>query len=99
MLHLNVVGLVLSVPGSPLDGTTGPVKAVIASLVCQNSVPIIVNTTSVPLASNGNAHINQKISFPSTCFAPVILVRISVLGTNDLGTSGPWIASTGFASA
>ncbi len=91
MLHLSVVGLVISLPGSPVDGTTGPVKNVLASLVCGNSV--VASTSPVPLGANGDARINQKVSLPSTCFGPVILVRISGLVASD-----PWIAATGFAS-
>lgn len=91
MLHLSVVGLVISLPGSPVDGTTGPVKNVLASLVCGNSV--VASTSPVPLGANGDAHINQKVSLPSTCFGPVILLRISGLAASD-----PWIAATGFAS-
>lgn len=98
MLHMSVVGLVISFPGSPLDGTTGPVRNVIASLVCDGTTGVtITSTNSVPLSSKGDALINQKIVLPSTCFAPAVLVRISGTTSGPV-SNGPWIAVTGFTN-
>ncbi|HZW54961.1 MAG TPA: hypothetical protein VFF30_01590 [Nitrososphaerales archaeon] len=91
-LHVNIVGLLITGTGTALDGTTGPVSSVLASLVCQNS-GVVASTSAVPLDSKGDARINQVIQLPSTCFGPVILVRISGLASSD-----PWIAVTGFTT-
>jgi hypothetical protein len=96
-LVVSVVGLVLSIPGSPLDGTTGPVVSVLGSLVCQGRGGVVASTSPVPLASNGNAHINQIITLPSSCAGPIILIRIYAT-TSGVVASQPYIASTGFSS-
>lgn len=99
MLHLNVAGLLISEPGSALDGTTGPVTQVLASLVCQTTTGVTVASTNpVPLSTKGDAHINQKVAFPSACFAPAILVVIAATTSGPV-SNGPWIAATGFAGS
>jgi hypothetical protein len=96
MLNLNVAGLLITGTGTSNDGTTGPVTQVLASLICQTSSGIsVTSSNAVPLDSNGNAHISQQINVPSTCFAPIILVRIAAT-TSGAVSNGPWIASTGF---
>jgi hypothetical protein len=90
-LRVNIEGLLLintHIPG--LDGTTGPVRAVLASLVCGNTV--VASTNAVPLDVRGNAEIRGMVNVPNPCFAPAVLVRISTVGTN---VAGPWIAATG----
>ncbi len=88
-LSLDVEGLVITGTNTKADGTTGPVTAVVASLTCEGTSPTIVSTTPVPLSSRGNATIEQRITLPATCLAPIVLVR-----ANNSG--GPWIAATGF---
>ena len=96
MTHVSVNGLVISLPGSPLDGTTGPVTQVLASLVCQSSSgQTITSTNAVPLNSDGDAQINQMVTLPGTCFAPTILIRIAATTSGPV-SNGPWIAATGF---
>src|SRR5438128_474964 len=50
---LEVRGLLITGTGTPLDGTTGPVKSVIASLTCEGVTPI-VSTAAVPLSPDGD---------------------------------------------
>jgi hypothetical protein len=72
-----------------LDGTTGPVKAVVASLTCDGSTPTIESTAPVPLSAQGDATINQDVILPVICEAPIVLVRAN-------SSNGPWIAASGF---
>ena len=94
MINVNMVGLLIS--AGPFDGTTGPVTEVLASLVCQGTGIVAASTDAVPLAPNGNAHINQMVTLPSTCAGPIILIRIYAT-TSGVLPSQPWIAATGFA--
>jgi hypothetical protein len=82
-------GLLIVGTGTPLDGTTGPVKTVVAALTCDGTTPTIVSSAAVALSSHGNAKVNQKIALPTTCLAPIVLVLAN-------GSSGPWIAASGF---
>jgi hypothetical protein len=88
-LSLEVEGLVITGTNTKLDGTTGPVTAIVAALTCEGTSPTIVSSTPVPLSSRGNAAIEQRITLPATCLAPIVLVRAN-------SSSGPWIAATGF---
>ncbi len=94
-LQLNIQGLLISKPGSPLDGSTGPVIGVRASLTCEGT-NVVASTDVVPLNSSGDAKINQFITIPSTCVGPVILVQIGSTTSNPGPLLGPWIAATGF---
>jgi hypothetical protein len=69
---LVVRGLVLT-----STGTAGPVTTISASLFCgADAVTTAAATTStVPLTSNGNAIINQRVTLPATCLAPIVLVH------------------------
>jgi hypothetical protein len=87
-LDVRVRGLLLTGTGTAADGTTGPVKQVVASLACANGDT--ATTDAVPLSANGNARIRDHIKVPADCLAPVVLVRISGLAAAD-----PWIAATG----
>jgi hypothetical protein len=51
-----------------------------------------VNTAAVSATSTGNATIDQTISLPASCFAPIVFVRGSPSGSS----SGPWFAVSGF---
>lgn len=93
--HLNLVvhGLIL-----PSTGDAGPVSQVNASLVCGGSGGTVVATTAaVPLSTSGHAHIHEKITLPTSCIGPVILVRAAVVnGTTP--AQPPFIAASGFGS-
>ena len=103
-LELEVEGLLL------LDDTVGPVLTVFASLVCQKTVAsgdptneVVASTADVPLSAAGDAEIEEVISLPSVCVAPIVLVRIRLVDVGfgpvdieDLGIPAPWIAASGF---
>jgi hypothetical protein len=86
---LEVRGLVITGTNTNLDGTTGPVTSVIAALTCEGVTPTIVSTTAVPLSPEGDAEVHERIALPTTCLAPIVLVRANI-------GPGPWIAATGF---
>jgi hypothetical protein len=94
-LRVKVEGLVLVALGTP-----GPVTQVSASLVCGGTGGAVVATTgAVSLSAEGDAKIEAKINLPSSCFGPVVLVRIA--GVNGMLLPAPdvWIAASGFHSA
>lgn len=76
-----------------LIGTTGSVTEVFASVSCEGEEP--VDTQTVPLDERGTAEIHERIDLPTTCFGPIVLIRVG--GIDDSGDSpAPWIAATGF---
>ena len=87
-LSLEVRGLLITGTGTNLDGTTGPVTSVVASLTCKGRPPTIVNTSAVPLSPKGDAKVHERIALPAPCLAPIVLVRANI-GVD------PWIAATG----
>jgi hypothetical protein len=100
-VEVEVKGLLIG-PGGPanLVGTTATVGMVAATLVCGGSggtaVPVPdLSITPAPLSAAGNAEIQQQVTLPASCFAPVVLVRIfnpaAALGSQ----LGPFIAVTG----
>ena len=93
-LEVQVEGLLLDLPGNPLDRTTGPVTGVRASLTCQNG-NVVATTGVVPLDAAGDAEIEEAISVPASCVGPIVLVRIGRIGTGG-PVMGPWIAASGF---
>jgi hypothetical protein len=88
-LTVKVDGLVITGTNSSLDGTTGPVNAVVASVACDGLTPTFASSNPVPLSRDGDARIDQKVTLPAVCLAPVVLVRANT-------SSGPWIAASGF---
>lgn len=73
---------------------TNPIPFFFATLSCEDNTTAVtnVNTTPVPASSSGDAVIDQTISLPGACFAPIVLVRGSPTGA----PSGPWFAISGF---
>jgi hypothetical protein len=69
---VEVRGLVLTTTGD-----AGPVKTIDASLYCgaDASTVAAATTKTVPLTSDGNAEIEDRVALPSTCLAPVVLVH------------------------
>jgi hypothetical protein len=86
---VNVDGLVITGTNTSLDGTTGPVTAVVASVACDGMTPTFASTDPVPLSPGGDARIDQTVTLPAVCLAPIVLVRANTSG-------GPWIAASGF---
>ena len=82
-----VEGLVLN--GGTASGTTGPVTAVVGTLVCNpgsaaGAVEAVIDTPAANLSATGNAELSFKINVPVECSHPVFLVRVP---------SGRWIAT------
>ena len=97
-LQVEVRGLVLSGPGVPanLEGTTGPVTDVRASLVCGGSGGAVVATTDpVTLTPTGDARIQAQIEVPERCIGPIVLVRIGGTTSAPPPILGGWIAASG----
>jgi hypothetical protein len=93
---VEVKGLLIIAPApANLVGTTGPVKNVAASVVCGGSGgTVVASTGGVPLNAAGDFEIEQKVTLPDSCIAPVILVRIfNAAATPPLGA---FIAASGF---
>jgi hypothetical protein len=87
-LRVEVRGLIL-----PALGTTGPVTAVAASVVCGDVVA--ATSDSVALSAEGNAEIHAKLQIPSPCLGTIVLIRAAAFNGTPLPTPGPWIAATG----
>jgi hypothetical protein len=87
-LRVTVRGLIL-----PSTGNTGPVTQVAASVVCVNVV--VATSKSVDISTDGNFKIRDKVSIPSPCFGPVILIRVTGANGSPLPAPGPWIAASG----
>ena len=103
-VRVEVTGLLIGPGGPPnLVGTTGPVTMVGASLVCGGSggapVPEFNGfVTPSPLSASGRAEINQLVTMPAVCVAPVVLVRFFNSAAPPGSQLGPFIAETGIAA-
>jgi hypothetical protein len=87
-LEVSVEGLLFAPNAADgLPGTTGPIKMVVASVVCANG-PVVVTSDAVPFAPDGDAHIHQRVSLPDQCVGPIVLIQAN-------GAAGPWLAATG----
>lgn len=88
-LRVTVEGLVIS--AGPLTGVN-PLANFRAIVSCQSrdgaGAPSIVNlsTADFPATSGGNSHIEETLSLPSPCIAPIVFVTSS---------SGVWLSTTG----
>jgi hypothetical protein len=87
-LSVRVRGLVL--PGPPGNGTPGPITTVNASLYCgADTTAAAATTATVPLSSAGDARIDERVTLPAKCLAPVVLVHPN-------GGATAYIAASGF---
>lgn len=98
-IEVNVNGLLIAagtgVPAN-LVGTTGPVMMVAASLVCGGSGGMVAaSTKAAPLSAAGNAEIEDTITLPASCMAPVVLVRVFNATAMPGSQLGPFIALSG----
>jgi hypothetical protein len=88
-LTIRLKGLLITGTGGPLDGTTGPVTTVTASLVCAPGAAAFMTTAPVALTRKGNAAIDVDIPLPGGCGAPAVLI-------NPNGQTATYIAVDGF---
>ena len=79
-----VVHGLLFAPGTPFAGTTGPLHAVFAGVVCADGA--VASTAPVPLSSHGDAISRDTVMLPAGCQDPIVLVR---------APSGVWLAEAG----
>ena len=96
-LEIEVTGLLLGAGAAAnLVGTVGPVQMVAGSVVCGGSGGTVVASTSgVFLNASGNAEIESSVTLPTSCVAPVILVRIFNPAAAQGSQVGAFIAATG----
>jgi hypothetical protein len=83
-IEVQIRGLLLTA-----TGTVGPVTMVNASLVCGDVVE--ATSVAVPLTTVGNASIHDRITVPSPCIAPALLIRIAAAISGPV-VNGPFIA-------
>ena len=97
-LKVEVEGLVIDPSNATAQAKgvagTNPLPFFFATVSCLDSTGSVVNinSTPVPASTSGNAEIEQNVALPTTCFAPVVLVRGSATGS----AVGPWFAASGF---
>ncbi len=97
-LNVEVQGLVIDPSNATAqkDGLAGinPLPYFFATLSCLSNTgaTVNVNTAAVSATTGGNATIEQTISLPPSCIAPLIFVRGSRTGSS----SGPWFAVSGY---
>lgn len=98
LFEVEVRGLVID----PEDATAqergvagiNPIPFFFATLSCLDSAGAVtnINTATVPASTSGDAEINEAVTLPTVCFAPIVFVRGSTTGAS----SGPWFAVSGF---
>jgi len=88
-LKVEVEGLLITGTGSSLDGTTGPVRSIWASLTCEGAGVVSTSPVGATLNDDGDAELETTISIPASCLGPIVLVRANT-------GMGPWIAASGF---
>ena len=89
-LEAQVKGLVLNDPSTGTsNGTPDGVDGVAAAVVCTGKV--VAQTDVVPLSKEGYASVKAKVSVPSDCKSPVIVLR-----ERYQGKIGGWLAATSF---
>jgi hypothetical protein len=86
-LDVRLAGLVI--PTAPANGTPGPVATVSASLFCGADTTPADTTVTVPISRAGDARISDRLTLPSKCLGPVVLVHPN-------GNTAVYIAATGF---
>jgi hypothetical protein len=71
-LDISIVGLIL-----PSLGTAGPVTTVSASLLCGGDANAnrAATTGTFPLSQAGDARIEETLSLPATCLAPIFVIH------------------------
>lgn len=93
--RVEVEGLVIDPAISHPAAGINPAPFFFATLSCLDvSTGGIVNlhTATVAVGTDGDAEIEEDLTLPSSCVAPVVLVRGSFTGMS----AGPWFAASGF---
>lgn len=75
-------------------GTVGPVTGVRVALTCEGTTGAVATTSVTPLDANGNAELKEQVTLPTSCLAPIFLIRIGQLNAGPI--NGPYIAASGF---
>ena len=87
-LEVEVKGLVLNDTSvGDANGTPDGVDGVAAAVVCSGKVA--AQTDVVPLSKTGEAKVSAKVSVPSDCAKPVVVLR-----ERYEGKIGGWLAAT-----
>ena len=87
-LEVEVKGLVLNDASTgQANGTPDGVDGVAAGVLCGGKV--VAQTDAVPLSKEGDAKIDTRVSVPSDCAKPVIVLR-----ERYEGKIGGWLAAT-----
>lgn len=92
-LKVEVKGLVLNDASvGQYNGTPDGVDAVAAAVICHgpSGAAVAAQLDPVPLAKNGDAKAEGKVSLPNGCVGPVIVLR-----ERYEGKIGGWLAGTG----
>ena len=106
-LKVEVEGLILGPAIGPPFAGTNPVPLFFATVSCLDAATgavVNIDTATVPANNAGDAEIEETISLPPTCVAPIVLVRgeLSSIPGNPFGNppgpdpSDPWFAVSGF---
>jgi len=89
-LSIQVKGLVLNDASTgDSNGTADGVTHVVGAVLCAGAVA--AQTEWSPLSKDGTARINAKVSLPTACIAPTLVVR----EVWD-GKVGGWLAAAGY---
>ncbi|MGQ0577282.1 MAG: hypothetical protein ACT4PQ_00040 [Betaproteobacteria bacterium] len=92
-LKVEVKGLVLNDTSvGEFNGTPDGVDAVAAAVICSgpSGAAVVAQTEAMPLSKKGDAKVEAKLSLPSGCVGPVIVLR-----ERYEGKIGGWLAGTG----
>lgn len=92
-LEVEVKGLVLNDASvGQYNGTPDGVDAVAAAVICHgpSGATVAAQLDPVPLSKSGDAKVEGKVSLPSGCVGPVVVLR-----ERYEGKIGGWLAGTG----
>jgi hypothetical protein len=93
-LEVEVRGLVLNDASTgEFNGTPDGVDGVAAAVICHgpSGAAVAAQTDVVPLSKKGDAKVKAKVSLPSGCIGPIVVLR-----ERYEGKIGGWLAATGF---
>ena len=100
-LVVQVQGLVIDPSNATAQakGVAGinPLPYFFATVSClaSDGTTVNMNTAAFPATTTGNATMQQMITLPGSCMAPLVFVRGSATGATATPT-GPWFAVSGY---